>query len=295
MKSSVGFVGLGLMGSPMAVRILNAGYPLAVYNRTKEKAGDIIQSGAAWCDSPKEVAERSDIVVSMVSNSAALEAVALGPSGIMSGLKPGGVHIDTSTVSPRTTQRLKKEYSERGLFFIHSPVLGSIPQATDGTLLLFVGGDDKAFDRAEEIIRIFGSKIWRFPGVEQATHTKLLCNFFIATMISALTQALVFSKKAGVEPRVFLEILNHSALNSPMYQTKGASIIQRNFTPRFFLEHMLKDINLLVDAAKDLGVAMPSGQIAQALFVQAAGLDLDREDYSAVVKILERIGGVEVR
>lgn len=294
MEPNISFIGLGFMGEPMAARILQAGYPLAVHNRTKEKAARLVQKGAVWCDSPGAAAQKSEIVFTMVSNSEVLEEISLHKNGILAGLKPGGIHIDTSTVSPALTQRLAGEYSTRDSFFLHCPVLGSIPQATDGTLLLFVGGEEKAFNRAEPVLKTLGSKMWRFEKVEQATHTKLLCNFFVATMISALTQALVFARKASVNPRQFLEILANSALSAPMYQTKGASIIERNFKPRFFLEHMFKDINLLVDAASALGVSMPSGEIAQALFSQAIGAGLAKEDYSSVVKILERIAGVRV-
>lgn len=294
MKPNVGFIGLGLMGAPMAARILKAGHSLAVHNRTREKARKLLENGARWCDSPRAAAQKSEIIFTMISNSEVLEITALGTEGILAGLKSGGIHIDMSTVAPAVTRRLAKEYSAKGSFFLHSPVLGSIPQATDGTLLLFVGGEETAFLRVEPILKTLGSKIWRFEKVEQATHTKLLCNFFIATMISTLAQALVFAKKASVNPRTFLEILGSSALNAPMYQTKGASIIERNFTPRFFLEHMLKDINLLVEAAGSLGVSMPSGEIAQALFSQAMNAGLAKEDYSSVAKILEHIAGVEV-
>lgn len=294
MKKNIGFIGLGLMGEPMAFRILRSGFSLSVYNRTREKALRLLDQGAQWCDSPREVASKSEVVLSMISNSEVLETISMGSEGIISGLAPGGVHVDTSTVSPTITKQLAHEYAIKGLSFIHSPVLGSIPQAAEGSLLLFVGGADNAFARAEDVLKVLGSKMWRFPRVEQATHTKLLCNFFIATMISTLSQALVFAKKADIGPRTFLEILANSALNAPMYQTKGVSIIERNFAPRFFLEHMMKDINLLLDAAKALGVVMPSGEIAQALFSEATNLGLIREDYSAVVKVMERIAGVEV-
>jgi 3-hydroxyisobutyrate dehydrogenase-like beta-hydroxyacid dehydrogenase len=294
MKISIGFIGLGLMGTPMARRFLQSGYPVAVFNRTKDKVTQLLADGATWFESPTLVAQHSNIVFTMLSNSESLEAIALQSNGILNGLSGSGIHVDSSTVSPETTSKLAKEYASKGSFFIHAPVLGSIPQATDGSLLLFVGGDERAFRKAEPALKCLGSKIWRFEKVEQATTTKLLCNFFIATMISGLCQALVMAKKAGVEPRVLLEIIGASALNAPMYQTKGASIIERNFKPRFFLEHMLKDVNLLIGAAKGLDVAMPSGEIAQALFSEAVGLGLAREDYSAVVKVFEKIASVKV-
>lgn len=294
MKETLGFIGLGLMGAPMAARLLKAGCSVSVFNRTKEKARPLLAAGAEWCESPKIVADHSDIVFSMLSNSQALEETALSGNGILAGLRRGGIHVDSSTVSPEITSRLAKEYATKGFSFLHAPVLGSIPQAEDGSLLLFVGGEEEAFKQVETALRIVGSRIWRFKRVEQATITKLLCNFFIANMISGLAQALVMAKKGNADPRVFLDIIGQSALNSLMYQTKGASIIDRNFKPRFFLEHMLKDVNLLIDAAQGLGVAMPSGEIAQALFSQAIDLGLAKQDYSAVVRVLERIAQIEV-
>ncbi|MGB2869763.1 MAG: NAD(P)-dependent oxidoreductase, partial [Bacteroidota bacterium] len=173
MKSELGFIGLGLMGAPMAARLLKAGYPLYVHNRTKEKAKPLLGLGAKWCDSPKNVAERSEIVFTMVSDPAALQSVTLGERGTIAGIREKSIHIDTSTVSPKITGQLEQEYRQKGAHFLHSPVLGSIPQATDGTLLLFVGGLRAAFERSEPVLKKFGSKIWHFESVQQATHTKL--------------------------------------------------------------------------------------------------------------------------
>ena len=276
MKSSAGFIGLGMMGTPMAARLLKAGFPLVIYNRTKTKALSLIAAGAAWCESAEEVAGKTEIVFS-----------------ILSGLRKGSVHVDMSTVSPATTKDLGKRYRDAGCFFLHSPVLGSVPQATDGSLLLFVGGDEEGFRRAEPVLKTLGSKIWRFDQPEQASHMKLLCNMFIAGMGTTLAQALVFAEKANVDSHILLDVLNQSALNAPMYQTKGKSMLDRNFTPRFFVEHMLKDINLMLHAGKELDVALPSTEVAQTLFSEAVEAGFSKEDYSAVIKVLERRAGIQ--
>jgi len=293
MKSSAGFIGLGMMGTPMAARLLKAGFPLVIYNRTKTKALSLIAAGAAWCESAEEVAGKTEIVFSMLSNSEALSECALGIHGILSGLRKGSVHVDMSTVSPATTKDLGKRYRDAGCFFLHSPVLGSVPQATDGSLLLFVGGDEEGFRRAEPVLKTLGSKIWRFDQPEQASHMKLLCNMFIAGMGTTLAQALVFAEKANVDSHILLDVLNQSALNAPMYQTKGKSMLDRNFTPRFFVEHMLKDINLMLHAGKELDVALPSTEVAQTLFSEAVEAGFSKEDYSAVIKVLERRAGIQ--
>jgi 3-hydroxyisobutyrate dehydrogenase-like beta-hydroxyacid dehydrogenase len=295
LKTSLGFIGLGLMGSPMAARLLNAGHPLAVFNRTKEKAAVIIGQGARWCQSPKEVAERSDIVFSMLANSQALADIAAGNSGVMKGLRAGCAHVDMSTVSPMTTKQLGLEYQKQGCFFMHSPVLGSVPQATDGSLLLFAGGSDEAFLKVGDVLKLLGGKIWRFERPEQASYAKLLCNLFIGAMGTTLAQALVLAQKADVNPETLLDIVGHSSLSAPMYQTKGESMLDRNFSPRFYVEHMLKDINLILDAGKELEVPLPGIEAAQKLFSEAAAAGYGHEDYSAVVKVLERQAGIEVR
>jgi 3-hydroxyisobutyrate dehydrogenase-like beta-hydroxyacid dehydrogenase len=287
MPDSLGFVGLGMMGAPMAARLLKSGHRLSVYNRTKSKAEPLLTQGAVWRESPGAVARASDIVFSMVSNPAALEEVSLGSLGILEGLKKGGIHVDTSTVSPSLTRDLAQRYRAGGCFFLHSPVLGSIPQATDGILLLFAGGDEDAYRHVEPLLRQLGKQIWRFERAQQASHMKLLCNLFIAGMITTLAQALVFAQKANVDPRTLLEVIGQSQLNSPTYQRKGTSILSDNFTPRFFLEHMLKDINLMLDAAKEVGAPLPAIEVAQRLFVEAQREGFGKEDYSAVVKALQ--------
>jgi 3-hydroxyisobutyrate dehydrogenase len=283
MKLTVGFIGLGLMGLPMARRLQNAGYRLHVYNRTKQKAETLLSNGAVWCESAAEVAQQSEIVLTMISTSEVLEELS---AEIRPALGTGSLHIDTSTVSPSLTAKLYQLYRAEGKHFLHAPVLGSIPQATEGTLLLFVGGDDEAYAQSKELFNILGKHVWRFPSVAQASHTKLLCNLFIAGMITTLAQAIVFAQKAEVDPRTLLEILPHSALNAPMYQSKGKSIIEDDYTPRFFLDHMLKDINLMLDAAQQLGVPLPTIEAAQGLFAKASQSGLGKQDYSAVVKIL---------
>jgi 3-hydroxyisobutyrate dehydrogenase-like beta-hydroxyacid dehydrogenase len=287
---NVGFVGLGLMGGPMANRILGAGHTLYINNRTKDRASAFIAKGAVWCDSPSEVAAKSDVLISMLSTPDVLENMSLGTKGILKGANPGFVHVDCSTVSPALTKRLHEVYQSKDCRFLHSPVLGSVPNATDGSLLLFVGGDEEAYVKAQVILRMFGTKIWRFKRVEQATNTKLLCNFLIASMISGLAQGLVFAERSNIDPKVFLDILSQSALNAKTYQTKGISMIENNFAPRFFVEHMLKDIGLVLDSAKESGAMMPSAEIAKELYTKALNSGLGKEDYSAVIKILRSKG-----
>lgn len=286
---NIGFIGLGLMGAPMANRLLGGGHTLYIYNRTRDKAKSFIDKGAVWCDSPAQVAGKTEIVCSMLSTPDVLETLSVGKDGILEGIRRESVHVDFSTVSPALTKRLHEQYRKKNCYFLHSPVLGSVPNVTEGSLLLFAGGDAEAYAKVEIILRLFGSKIWRFERVEQATNTKLLCNFFIASMISGLAQGLVFAENNDIDPGIVLDILGHSSLNAPTYHTKGAQMIENNFTPRFFLEHMLKDINLLLDAAKQSNTMMPTAGVARELYSKAIDSGLAKEDYSAVIKVVRSL------
>jgi len=285
-KKNVGFVGLGLMGLAMATRLSKAGYVLIIHNRTKSKGESLLAAGARWGNTPADVSQESEVVFSMISTPAVLQEIATGSGGIMRGLRDGGVHVDCSTVSPSVTRRLEEEYASHGRAFLHCPVLGSVPQATDGSLLLLLGGAPSAREEVEPALKHLGSKIWKFDRAEDASHAKLLCNLFIAGAITTLVQAIVFAERASVPPKTILDIIGNSALNSPMYQAKGKSILDGNFAPRFFTEHMLKDVSLMIEAASEKGVRLPTIEVAQRLLEQAVERGFGKEDYSAVFKVM---------
>lgn len=288
-RLKLGFVGLGLMGTAMAARLVKAGYSLVVYNRTKSKGESLLTAGARWGDNPAKVAQQSDVVFSMVSTSDVLKEIGTSPSGILKGLGKGGIHIDCSTVSPSLTKHLEQLYSSDGRVFLHCPVLGSVPQATDGSLLLLVGGSSGAVERVEPVLKDLGSKIWKFKHADDATHAKLLCNLFIAGAITTLGQALVFAERVSIPPQTVLDIIGNSALNSPTYQTKGKSILEGNFAPRFFTEHMLKDVTLIIEAAAEKGLQLPTIEIARQLLAKAVERGFAKEDYSSVVKVMKEL------
>jgi len=281
-QPTLGFIGLGLMGTPMASRLIASGYTVCLYNRTREKATPLLAQGAIWKESPSDLAKSAEIIISMLTNDEALKEMS---DAFFRTLRNGGIHIDCSTVSPSLTTTLEKKYTESGRGFLHSPVLGSIPQATDGSLLLFVGGNDEVFNRTETVLKILGSKIWRFPTAAQASNMKLIMNSFIGGMIATLSQALRHGESSAIDGQTILEILNHSALNSAMYQTKGKSILDNNFSPRFFLENLLKDTNLFRAAAAASGVQTPVSDAVTMMLEQAITKGLSREDYSAVYKL----------
>ncbi len=287
MKPAVGFIGLGTMGLPMAGRILSSGYPLVVYNRTQSKTDDLVARGAIRASSPAEAAVKSDVLLSMVSDPAALEEVVKGEMGTAGALRPGTVHVDMSTVSPSVITEVASLYRSRSVGFLHSPVLGSVPQAAEGSLLLFVGGGEETYRKAKSVLDLLGTKHWRFPEPEKAATLKLLCNMFIAGMIAFLGQGVALSRKSGIDPAVLLEVLGNSALNAPMYQTKGAAMISEKFLPaRFYGRHLLKDVDLVLGAARELDVPLPVMESVRTLVNSAVLAGYGDEDYAAVVKVI---------
>jgi 3-hydroxyisobutyrate dehydrogenase-like beta-hydroxyacid dehydrogenase len=291
----IGFIGLGTMGKPMALRLVEKGFPLHVFNRTREKANELIEKGAVWCTSPSAVTEESEIVISMVSDPRALEEISTGDDGVLESIRANGVHIDMSTVSPSVTKKLEQAYRKKGAAFLHAPVLGSVPQATDGSLLIFVGGDLAAARRCESVFNVLGRRIWHLEEITNATHLKLICNLFIASMMTVLSEGLVLGQKVGLPPRTILEVLKESALAAPMYETKGNAIRRRDFVPRFMVAHMLKDVKLVLEAAQAAGVPLPVVEAIRELYSDAAKLGVGKEDYSAVIKVLERSAAVEIK
>jgi 3-hydroxyisobutyrate dehydrogenase len=288
MKKYIGFIGLGMMGKPMAQRLMNGGYQLVVFNRTKAKADELIKQGAKWVDNPKSVIEQSDTIISMISTPEVLRDIVLEKNGILEGASEGKTHIDMSTVSPAIIDQLKDVYQNKKINFLHAPVLGSVPNVIEGSLLIFVGGDEKVYQSQKKIFEVIGKRIWYFPEHTQATHLKLACNSFIANMIVTLSQGLLLTGKVGIAPDVLLEVLNESTLNSIMYQTKGKSIAQENFVPRFITEHIFKDINLIIEAAEILNLNLPTMQLMKQLFGETISKGFGKEDYSSVYKILKQ-------
>jgi 3-hydroxyisobutyrate dehydrogenase-like beta-hydroxyacid dehydrogenase len=279
----IGFIGLGLMGTVMVRRLLGAGYQVTIWNRTKEKAADLLKAGATWSDNPEELATRSTIVVTMLTTPQVVEEIA---GRIRGASAKGSIHVDCSTIAPTTTQRLAALAEAEGKGFVHSPVLGSVPQLTEGSLVIFAGGKAEHVQRVRPVLATFGQRVFEFPTVTQATNTKLLANFFIASMISTLSQGIVFARGAKIDVTTFLEILSLSALNAPMYQAKGPMMAKGEYPARFYLEHMHKDVHLAAASAEAMGVAMPSMPMLKDLFDRAMGMGLAKSDYSAVLESL---------
>lgn len=284
-----------MMGSPMAKRLLDAGYSLFVYNRSQIKTESLVKNGAIVCDSPSEVAKNSDCVFTMLTGSEALETVALGKNGILEGLPEGAMHVDCSTILASTSNKLYNEYKSQKKQFIHSPVLGSVTQATDGILLMFPGGDKEPLEKVMPLINILAKSVWKFDHPSHSTNLKIALNSIIAGTIAMLSQSMVFVEKAGIDNSIFLEILSNSALNSTTIQFKGSNILDRNFVPRFTVENLLKDNNYMIESCKTEGCRADLSEAISGLLKDAITLGYGQEDYSAIIKAFEAAANSEVK
>jgi len=291
MPSTFGFIGLGIIGLPMAERLLGKGVPLTVWNRTAEKAEALQTRGARLAASPRELAQRCDVVITMVTDGPALEDVTCRADGVSAGLRVGGVHCDMSTIDLDTTRRMVAHHASRGTRFVHAPVLGSKRAAAAGSLLIFAGGPPAAREKCAPAFAALGQKTWQWDEPEKATATKLACNLLLAGMMEQFSESLVFAKKAGVEPATLLEIIYSSALAASMYQTKGEAMVRGSFVPNFYLRNMLKDLNLVAQAAGQLGVNLPGTRAVREAFAAAAKSGLSEQDYSAVFEWLKKNAG----
>jgi len=290
----IGLVGAGIMGEAMGRRLLAAGHEMHVYNRTPSKAQPLLDHGAILARTPAMASLSSDVVISMVSDPVAVASVSLEVDGILGAIQGSAVHCDMSTVTPKFASQMAQAYAARDRRFVHAPVLGGKKQIADGTLIVFAGGADPDIDQCENAWRAFASEIRRFPNASQPATTKLACNMLIAQMILGLGQSLLFASKGGVDPQIVLDIVQASNLAAPMYASKGKSVLGRNFTPNFFVRHMLKDLNLAAQSAVDNGIPQPMNSIARELFVAALAQGHGDEDYLAVIKVLESLTGATI-
>ena len=283
----VGFLGLGTMGAPMATHLLKAGFSVQVWNRTPAKAEPLRALGAKVGKAPAHVAAESDVVITMVSQPSDVEAVVLGPDGVAEGIRPGAVLIDMSTVSPATSRTLAGAMAAQGAEFLDAPVVGSKGPATEGTLVILVGGLPTTLERCRPILLAMGKKLMHAGGVGMGAALKLATNLMLAHVAAGFAEGLLLVQRAGLHPARYLEVLEASTFRSPWYQTKGAGMIARDFTPHFALKHMHKDVRLMQALASDVGAALPVTAAIASLFAQADAAGRSELDYSAILAQLE--------
>jgi 3-hydroxyisobutyrate dehydrogenase len=287
-NSRVAFVGLGIMGGPMAANLARAGFDLSVWNRTSEKAERFAaEHGARAAATPAEAAEGADALVTILPDSPEVEAVLFGDSGAAAALERGALVVEMSTIAPSAARRIGEQLAGEGLDFLEAPVSGSRPKAEDGTLTIMAGGDGQAFRRATPLFEAMGELIVHVGPQGHGQMAKLLTNTMGAVHAAALAESVVAVRRAGIDPDAFLEVAAGSAGNSTVLGLKGRPMFDESFEPLFKLEHMLKDVRHCLAEAEALGVELRLGSLVEGLYARAAEEGHGQEDFAAVITAVE--------
>jgi 3-hydroxyisobutyrate dehydrogenase-like beta-hydroxyacid dehydrogenase len=286
MKPSIGFIGLGLMGKPMSLNLLKAGYAVTVWNRTASRAHEVVAAGGTLAKTPREVAASCDFLITIVSDPPALEEVLWdknGDGGALGALKAGATYMDSSTVSSALARKISAACAKQNVRFLDAPVTGGDWGAKKGELLFMIGGDAETIKDAEPILSVLGKK-WFHLGPNGAGQTiKLAMNAILALQVEALAEAIALVKAAGLQPEKLVEVMQSSMARSGVLDVKSQNLLKGDYTPSFPLRLMLKDIDLALDLAKQLGVTLPATAAAQQTYGQVNRDAKEDMDYSGVM------------
>ena len=286
--TKIGLIGLGLMGRPMGMNLLKAGFPLTVWNRTPARAQELVAAGAHLAASPSELAARSELVISIVSDPPALEEVLWGAGNAMQSFQRGSIYMDSSTVSPDLVRKIAAACAEREVRFLDAPVTGGDWGAKKGELLFMVGGDAQTLKDVEPVLRVLGKK-WFHLGPNGAGQTiKLAMNLILALQVDALAEALALVTSAGLEGEKLVEVLQSSMARSGVLDVKAPNLLKGEYTPSFPLRLMHKDLRLALELAKEKHVELPAAAAAYKTYSAVKDAAKEDLDYSAVMKFWKR-------
>jgi 3-hydroxyisobutyrate dehydrogenase-like beta-hydroxyacid dehydrogenase len=289
--TALGFVGLGAMGSRIAGRLLDSGHVVHGTNRTRGKADALVERGLIWRDSPREVAEQAEVVFSMVTDTAGLEAITGGSRGILAGVSPGSVYIDMSTVSPAASLELAGRVRELDAVMLDAPVSGSVTAAEEGSLAIMVGGDPAAFARVEPLLRELGQTVTHIGANGKALMMKLAVNISLAAQMIAFSEGVLLAERSGIDPKLAIDVLSSSAVGSPMLRLRGPLMLDRPAESWFDVKLMQKDVDLALEQGRFLDVPLPSTALAGELLTTARALGYGDQDIVAVFEVLEQLAG----
>lgn len=291
---SVGFVGLGIMGKPMARNLKNAGYSLTVYDVVGSAMEELVTEGAAGASSAREVAEASSVTITMVPDSPQSEAAILGPDGVLEGASAGNGIIDMSSIAPGTSQKVGAACDAAGVDFLDAPVSGGEPKAIDGTLAVMVGGRQSVFDKYKGLLEVMGGSVVLCGGYGAGNTTKLANQIIVAINIEAVSEALVLAKKAGLDPRVVYEAIKGGLAGSTVLDAKGSMMIEGNFTPGFRVKLHQKDLNNALITGKELGVPLPVTALVQQMIGSLMNEGKGDNDHAAIANFIEDMAATTI-
>jgi 2-hydroxy-3-oxopropionate reductase len=292
MAHVIGFIGLGIMGRPMARNLLKAGYSLIVHSRSRGPVDELVAAGAKAGTSPKDVASKSDVLITMLPNSPDVELVALGKDGIVEGAKSGLIFVDMSTISPLVSQKVAQALAPKGVRMLDAPVSGGEKGAIDGALSIMVGGDQDVFDSVLPILQAMGKTITRLGPLGFGGFTKLANQIIVAVNLTALGEALTLAKKAGLDRELTLKALAGGLAGSKCLEQKTSNYVAGSYKPGFKIDLHFKDLGLIMESARALGVPLPATAVVQELFSALRVKGRGELDHSAVITLLEDLAGI---
>ena len=297
MKEKIGFIGLGAMGLPMSKNVIRKGYSVTAYDIAQERLADLVTFGATPAGSAKEVGERSDIVITMVPSSPHAREAILGEKGVIGGIKEGSIVIDMSTIDPVTTREISEKLSIKGVKMLDAPVVRGVRGATEGTLAIYVGGDREVFERCMGLLSTMGTDIEYCGGSGAGEIVKIINNLIIGVSMCSLAEALVLGVKAGVDPEVLFKTLSKGSANSFAMQNHVKNFVMKgNFAEGVFpIDYIMKDLNLAMVTAEKYHIPQYFGSLAYQAYEFARASGYSKQYYPAVIQILEKLAGVEVR
>ena len=295
MEKNIGFVGLGIMGMPMVRNLMKAGFEVTVYNRTASKVDRMVTEGAKKADSPQEVARKSSIIITMVSDTPDVESVIFGEKGIIEGIKPDSVVIDMSTISPQATRKMAERLKEKKTHMLDAPVSGGEQGAINGTLSIMVGGDAIVFERCRPVFEAMGKNIVHIGGHGMGQTTKLMNQILVCGNLNAVVEALIFAQKQGVDLNKAIEAVKGGAAGSWQLSNLGPRIIKRDFQPGFMVDLLQKDLRLVMEASDSAKISLPATALIHQLFSSLEASGNGKEGTQALVKVVEKLSNVEVK
>jgi len=284
LKPAISLIGLGLMGRPMGMNLLKAGYALTVWNRTASRAEELVAAGAKLAKSPQEAAASADFFLTMVSDPPALEQILWGPNGAMQALRRGAIYVDSSTVSPALARKTAAACAERGVRFLDAPVTGGDWGAKKGELVFMIGGDAETLKEAEPILSVMGKKLFHLGPHGAGQTIKLAMNMILALQVDALAEALALVTRAGIQGEKLVEVMQSTMARSGVLDVKAPNLLKGEYVPSFPLRLMHKDLGLALDLANQIGVALPATAAARETYSYVKGAAKEDLDYSAVMK-----------
>ena len=292
--SKIGFIGLGIMGKPMSRNLLKAGYKLVVYNRSSKAIQELVKEGAEAGSSPMDVAERCEVIITMLPNSPDVQDVILGPNGVLEGVRPGSIVIDMSSIAPKISRGIAQYLVDKSVRFLDAPVSGGEPKAIEGSLSIMVGGDLAAFEKCYPIFQAMGSTALLCGDVGAGNVTKLANQIIVAINIAAVSEALVLVSKAGVNPGTVYKAIRSGLAGSTVLDAKAPLMIERRFDPGFRIGLHIKDLNNVLETGHEIGSPLPLTASVMEMMQVLKALGLEHADHGALVQYYEKLAQSEL-